>query len=249
MPYPRPATRWRFEGWIAGAGTTGGTRLVLGHWPVSPLGPFSDVMVAHPDGRRELLAPSERIAEFVSATYTFEAVRVVPVVVEHDPDRAGEREARRGDRWTVRAGPLQWCLEVGARHPLGQVLRAVPAPVATSWSLARFTDPVARATMRGVRTRGSAGQDRTEWYAARDLHRLADASAQWDRTDLGTLAPVDPPPGFGFSSAPRMPSLARVVSTVLVPVRAPASPVQRSQVLSPRRARPSPPSPHPRPAG
>ena len=63
--------RWQFTGHIAGAGTTGGTRLVLGAWDHSPLGPFADVMVAHPDGRRELLAPDDWVADFVSATYVF----------------------------------------------------------------------------------------------------------------------------------------------------------------------------------
>jgi hypothetical protein len=42
--------RVRFDGWIAGLGTASGTRLVWGHWPGSPFGPLSDVMVEHADG-------------------------------------------------------------------------------------------------------------------------------------------------------------------------------------------------------
>ena len=44
----------RFDGWILGLGTTSGTRLVVGHWPRSPLGAVSDVMVERPDGHRVL---------------------------------------------------------------------------------------------------------------------------------------------------------------------------------------------------
>ncbi|MBI0381305.1 hypothetical protein JBE27_34865 [Streptomyces albiflaviniger] len=48
----RPA-RLRFDGWIAGMGTSSGTRVVLGHWERSPFGPFSDVMLDRaPETRR-----------------------------------------------------------------------------------------------------------------------------------------------------------------------------------------------------
>ena len=44
----------RFVGEIAGAGTTSGTRLVIGHWPTSPFGPIADAMVEDADGHRVL---------------------------------------------------------------------------------------------------------------------------------------------------------------------------------------------------
>ena len=50
----------RFDGWIAGLGTAAGLRVVIGHWPTSPLGAFTDAMVERPDGHRILLAPDER---------------------------------------------------------------------------------------------------------------------------------------------------------------------------------------------
>ena len=52
----------RFDGWIAGLGTSSGTRIVVGHWPGSPFGPFSDVMLERPDGERVLLAPTRETA-------------------------------------------------------------------------------------------------------------------------------------------------------------------------------------------
>ncbi|PAZ09762.1 hypothetical protein CLM62_44450 [Streptomyces sp. SA15] len=54
-PGRRP--RLRFDGSIAGMGTSSGTRLVLGHWQRSPFGPFSDVMIERADGERLFGAP------------------------------------------------------------------------------------------------------------------------------------------------------------------------------------------------
>ncbi|NEC20095.1 hypothetical protein G3I50_17825, partial [Streptomyces parvus] len=117
--------RLRFDGWIAGVGTSSGTRLVVGHWPRSPFGSFSDVMVEHPDGERVLLAPSRRIADFVAATYRFDRIEVVPVSVT--------AVAPAGDSaWLVEAGPLRLRLRTGRRSALGLLLSAVPAAFARS---------------------------------------------------------------------------------------------------------------------
>lgn len=205
------ATREQFFGWIAGAGSASGTRLVLGHWVRSRFGAFSDVMVAHPDGRRELLAPTAQVAEFVSATYNFDTLTICDVAVERS------RGSAAGSHWHVRAGPLTWRFTVGPRRSIGWLLRAVPLPLATAQAFARLTDPVARVVMPGVRTIGRAGgpdDPRLEWYAGRDLHRIVASEASWDGQDLGDLAPVTPPPRFGFSGTPATPSLTKVVSTV-----------------------------------
>ena len=64
-----------------------------------------------------------------------------------------------------------------------------------------MTDPVARLLMDGVRTRGTAGNGRREWYGATDAHAVTSRLAgAFDGTDLGALADVDPPCRFGFSS-------------------------------------------------
>ncbi len=114
--------RLRFDGWIAGVGTSSGVRLVVGHWPRSPFGAFSDVMVEHPDGERVLLAPDRRIADFVAATYRFDRVEVVPVAV-----------AVAGDTWAVEAGALRLRLRAG-RRPLS--VCCCP-PCRPHWSAAR----------------------------------------------------------------------------------------------------------------
>jgi hypothetical protein len=193
----------RFDGFIAGLGTAAGLRAVVGHWPSSPLGAFTDVMVERPDGHRMLLAPTAQVVDFVAGTYTFDEVCRVPVDTVVD-----------GERWHVTAGPLDVTLRVGRRPPLGTLLRAVPRPLATDPRWITAIDVVARRVLPGVRTRGSAGQGRREYYAALDLHRVTGAEVAWHGADQGGLAPVDPPVRFGFGSTPRTPSLVRVVTLV-----------------------------------
>lgn len=197
--------RQRFEGAIAGIGSTSGVRVVVGRWDRSPLGSFADAMVAEADGRRVLLAPSQDVADFVAATYSFDEVRIEPVTVEG------------ATRWRVRSPSLLLDLELGDRTTLGRLLRTVPRAVGTSPAWCTVTDPVARVVMRGVRTRGSAGNGRREWYAATDHHVLRSATGSYDGVDLGALRPVSPEPGFGFSSTPARPSVTSLVTTVDIP--------------------------------
>jgi len=204
--------RHRFTGAIAGLGTTGGTRVVVGHWHRSPFGAgaagaFTDVMVERPDGHRVLLAPTQEVADYVTGVYTFDETRVVDVAVTTP-------SVRPGAEWVVDAGPLSVRLVLGGRTPLGLLLRCVPGPLAAAPAFAAAVDPVARVVLRGVRTRGSAGGGRREWYGARDVRAVVAARASWDGEDLGALAPVEPPVRFGFGSSPPAPSLVRVVSTV-----------------------------------
>ncbi|GCD90300.1 hypothetical protein [Nocardioides sp. LS1] len=198
-------TRLRFAGRIAGLGSTSGTRVVVGRWEDTPYGAFADAMVETPDGHRVLLAPNREVADLLDATYFFDEVRVEPFAVTDSP---------RG--WDVRSPSLALDLVFGRRRPVGHVLRAVPRRIAEHPAWCTVTDPGARIVMRGVRTRGSARGGRREWYGATDLHDLTGASGSFDGADLGDLAPVDPPCRYGFSSAPRRPSVTRVVSTIEV---------------------------------
>lgn len=155
--------RQTFRGQIAGVGSTSGTRVVVGWWQDSPFGTFADAMVERADGHRMLLAPSEQVAELVSTTYTFDEVRVEPVAVTD--------EVRPG-HWEFTSPSLALTLEVGARMPLGHLLRLVPAAVSASPAFATAVDPVARVALRGVRTCGQARAGRREYYGARDMHAV-----------------------------------------------------------------------------
>jgi hypothetical protein len=193
----------RFDGWIAGVGTAAGLRAVVGHWPVSPFGPFTDVMVERPDGRRILLAPDERVRDFVAATYTFDEVRLGPVA-----------HAVGIGTHHVTTTELDLTLRMGRRTPLGWLLRAVPGRLATAPAWITAIDVVARTVLPGVRTVGSARGGRREYYGARDLHRVADADVRWEGEDQGALMPVSPPVRFGFGSTPTTPSRVRITTLV-----------------------------------
>jgi hypothetical protein len=208
----------RFEGFIAGLGTAAGVRVVVGHWPRSPFGAFTDVMVEQPDGHRLLLAPTAAVADFVAGTYTFDEVRIGPVSARTD-----------GVRWEVDAPPLALAFRTGGRAPLGRLLALVPRRLATAPRWIALVDVVARRVLPGVRTRGSAGGGREEFYGALDLHRITAATASWAGTDLGALAPVHPPVRFGFGSTPSAPSLTRVTTLVTGDVP-PGQEVSRDQL-------------------
>jgi hypothetical protein len=94
----------RFSGWIAGLGTASGHRLVVGHWPTSPFGMVTDVMVEDPGGHRTLYAPTPQLAAFLGAAYRFDDVQVVPCSAR-----------RSGPDWMVQAGPLQLSFTIGRR--------------------------------------------------------------------------------------------------------------------------------------
>ena len=195
--------RQTFRGAIAGVGTTSGVRVVVGRWEESPYGAFADAMVETAEGRRVLVAPTQQVADFVATTYSFDEVRVEPIVVGDGVNG-----------WEVSSPSLRLGVTTGTRTGLGRLLRVVPRRLAESPAWCTVTDPVARVALRGVRTRGSAGNGRREFYAATDVHAVTAVSGAFDDVDLGSLAPVDPPPAFGFSSTPRRPSVTTVVTTV-----------------------------------
>lgn len=193
----------RFVGEILGVGTTEGTRIVVGNWASSVYGRFADVMVERADGRRILVAPTREVAEYVAATYSFDDVRVVAVAVEH-----------RANQLTVTAGPLDVDVRLGRRTPIGSALHCLPERLTGQSWFCRACDPIARVLMPGVRTHGTAGGGRHEFYGAHDVHAVRSLTASWGRHSLGDLAPVSPAPRFGFGSTPRTPTLTRLTTTV-----------------------------------
>jgi hypothetical protein len=182
------------QGTISSAGFASGDRFVVGNWSVSPIGPTVDVMWARPDGTRILLAPDERTIAFVTSVYEFDSTEVVEFDVVAD-DRSIQ----------LRAGPLDLDLEAGRA-----ALWLPPRPL---WFTRWLERPVAYGLL-GVRTWGTSPTGVQEWYQARACRFVRTASASLDGTDLGALAPIDPPCRFGFSESPRRPSIVAVRPTL-----------------------------------
>lgn len=193
----------RFTGQIAGLGTTSGVRVVVGMWHDSPLGAFADVMIQQADGHRVLLAPSDAVAEFVEATYTFDEVCIGPVEVVGD--------SRHRD---VTAPGLQLAFTMGGRSLIGLLLAVLPRRLSTSPVWLTAINPLARVLLAGVRTAGSAKQGRREFYGAYDVHNVTSAGGRWRGQLLGELAQVEPPVTFGFGSTPRAPAVTSLVTSI-----------------------------------
>ncbi|MGJ9423799.1 hypothetical protein [Aeromicrobium sp. CF3.5] len=191
-----------FTGHIAGIGTTSGTRLILGMWDDTPLGPFADAMIETAAGHRVLVAPRRDVADFIAATYSFDEVVLAPV------------KLTRGDRWQMTSNDLNVTFTPGRQRWMSPLLRAVPSPVHRTAAWAKVCSPIASRLMPGVQTYGTAGSGRDEWYAARHVRLLDTASARWRGEDLGNLALLTPPVRFGFASAPARPSLTALTSYV-----------------------------------
>ena len=196
-------TEHRFEGRIAGLGSTSGVRVVVGSWQRTPWGEFSDVMVEDPTGHRVLLAPDAPVAELLEQTYTFDEVVTGPVQV------VGQGRVAR-----VHGPNLDLGFTVGGRTLLGGLLGLVPRRLATSSRWLSLIDPAAGMILTGVRTKGAARAGRTECNGAYALHRIDCVFGTWRGTDLCTLAPVDPPVRFGFGSTPRQPVVTSLVTTI-----------------------------------
>lgn len=183
--------RHELRGFIASTGFRSGHRLVVGHWTASPVGPVTDVMWATPGGERVLLAPSASGAALVTAVYRFDRVEIVGVHAL----AGGER------RVTVRAGDLEVDMEAGP----GWRIPFPRPPAFTRW----VEGPIARAVL-GVRTYGVSPTGVREWYRADVWRPLVRASGRLAGEDLGPMAPLAPPTGFGFSEPPRRPSIVAV---------------------------------------
>lgn len=196
----------RFGGRIAGFGTASGTRVVLGLWERTPLGAFADAMVESPDGHRLLIAPSPGTADLIASTYSFDEVQIAPV------------SWRRIDGGlAATAGGLDVRLRLGGLTPLGRLLRVVPRVVAEHPAWLTAISPIASVLVRGVRTAGSAGNGRREYYGVRAVRRVLAVDATLDGGDLGPLRPLSPPVRFGFSSAPADPAIVDVTTTIVLP--------------------------------
>jgi hypothetical protein len=65
-----------------------------------------------------------------------------------------------------------------------------------------------------VHTFGTAGNGRLEYYGVRRSRRIVAIDGHHRGVPFGGLAPLRPPVGFGFSSAPASPQIVAVTTTI-----------------------------------
>ena len=184
--------------------------MVVGTWAASPFGAFTDVMVQTADDERILLAPNADIADFVGTTYHFDRFELGTV--------SAELSARQ---LAVVAPGLEVTVAIGGPAPIDALLRLVPGPLAAAPWWLRAIDPIASRIVVGVHTAGSAGNGRREYYGVRRSRRLSGVTGAYRGQDLAGLAPLLPPVDFGFSSAPPLPQIVAVTTTIDLPASAP----------------------------
>ena len=177
------------RGSITSVGLTSGHRFVIGDWRRSPIGPFTDIMWSLPDGCRILLGEASATA-YVVSVYPFDEVRNHVVIAKRD-----------GRDYIIRSDGLELDLKIGmARLSLPPRPRWITATV-ENWCSRKLLD---------VRTYGTSPTGVVEWYRTRTARRVVAATGSLDGADLGALAPLDRPLGFGFTDPPRRPSHVRL---------------------------------------
>ena len=183
-----------FVGRITSTGFSTGDRIVIGDWRESPLGSFTNVMWAKPNGSRVLLSPSEKHAEYVSELYNFEDVEVTEITIER-----GKRDV------SIEGGGLSI-----------RIVWGVPFPIPfwrPLWFIASFEALFGR-MLFGTRTHGITKNGRREWYSVRSLSRILKAEASFEGVDLGERKGFEIDACFGFSEPPSMPASVTLKSYI-----------------------------------
>jgi len=183
-----------FVGRITSTGFSTGDRIVIGDWGESPLGSFTNVMWAKPNGSRVLLSPSEKHAEYVSELYNFEDVEVTEITIER-----GKRDV------SIEGGGLSIRIVWGVSFPI-----PFWRPL---WFIASFEALFGR-MLFGTRTHGITKNGRREWYSVRSLSRILKAEASFEGVDLGERKEFETDACFGFSEPPSMPASVTLKSYI-----------------------------------
>lgn len=160
-------------------------------------------MVQTAEDERILLAPTDAVADFVASTYQFDRVEIGDVTATLEPDAL-----------IVTAESLHARVDIGGPARIDHLLRLVPGRLATSPRWLKAIDPVAARVMPGVHTYGTAGNGRVEHYGVRRSRCITGIDGHFRGAPFDGLAPLWPPVGFGFSSAPPSPQIVAVTTTI-----------------------------------
>ena len=184
-----------FQGRITSSGFQTGDRIVVGAWNSSPFGTFTDIMWAKPDGTRVLIAPTQEIADYVTAMYSFDEVILEDIV---------SREEGRSLSIKCKSMDLQFSWKKGFAIPFKRSLLFI-STVELFFARLIFS----------TRTYGLTRNNRKEWYAIDRVSNLSEATATILGEDAGVMTPMHPPCKFGFSEAPKKPASCEVRTHIL----------------------------------
>lgn len=186
--------RTAITGTISSVAFASGDQFVVGCWPQSPIGPFSDIMWLDAEDRRTLITASETAAEFITDIYSFDKVQVESLETECD---GAAMEARTAD--------LHIRLSGG---------RSTKIPFTRPLAFTRYIEaPVARRLM-GVEVYGLSPTGVREWYQATGWRWVRSAVAFREEQELGELAEFNRPMNVGFSNPPKRSALVSLQVTI-----------------------------------
>tara|TARA_B110000444_G_scaffold11420_1_gene9758 strand:- start:2527 stop:3447 length:921 start_codon:yes stop_codon:yes gene_type:complete len=184
-----------FKGRISSSGFASGDRIVVGDWKESPLGSFTDIMWARPDGHRTLIAPNQEVVDYVEGMYSFDEIKIQDITVT---------EKQRRFTLSCESMDLDFSWKKGWKIPFRRSLFFI-ATVELFFAKLFF----------GTRTHGTTKNNRKEWYAIDRVSNITDANATIEGKDAGGKMPMKEPCKFGFSEAPKKPSSCEVRTHIL----------------------------------
>ena len=184
-----------FKGRISSSGFASGDRIVVGDWKESPLGSFTDIMWARPDGHRTLIAPNQEVVDYVEGMYSFDEIKIQDITVT---------EKERRFTLSCESMELDFSWKKGWKIPFRRSLFFI-ATVELFFAKLFF----------GTRTHGTTKNNRKEWYAIDRVSNIIDANATIEGKDAGGKMPMKEPCKFGFSEAPKKPSSCEVRTHIL----------------------------------
>ena len=184
-----------FKGRITSSAFESGDRIVVGSWKESIFGEFTDIMWAKKDGTRVLIAPTQEIADYVTAMYSFDEV-----IIEEVSTSLSER--------SIKVSCNTMNLEFSWN-------RGFPIPFKRSLLFIQTIELFFAKLIFSTRTYGVTKDNRKEWYAIDRVSHIKSATAQINGKNAGGFRPMKVPCKFGFSEAPKKPSSCAVRTHIL----------------------------------
>ncbi len=183
-----------FIGRITSTSFATGDRIVIGDWEESPLGSFTNVMWARKDGKRILISPSKKCAEYVSKIYSFEEVRICPIEV-----------IREDKKLQVKGPNLVLNMEWG---------RSLMIPIKRPRWFISTIECIVGNLIFGSKTYGKTRDGRKEWYMIKGISKVSKAYGEYNGETFGSMEKNLNPSLFGFSEPPKIPSSVLVNSII-----------------------------------